>query len=189
MELALKEFIEKNIRLIEQNKFKELYIKAKNEPDLEIYDLTKLLYTADIDPLKELDYIPSMFMMDTHLTADQPQSIDLSHLIHIKHIESFAFGHNHNLKEIILPPNLETIGAAAFIDSGLEKLLIPKSVKDIDDLAFRDCENLSEVIIEGNPTISLTAFTGDHVMRNYIVHSLSVAYDIPKRKNVTIEII
>lgn len=149
--------------------------------------MTKLLYDADIDPLKELDYIPSEFMMGTHLNA--PQSIDLSSLTHIKHIESFAFGHNHNLKEIILPPNLETIGSAAFIDSGLQKLLIPKSVKAIGDVAFMDCRNLSEIVIEGKPTIGSNAFDGDHIMRKYIVHSPSVAYNIPKGENVNIEVI
>ena len=34
MELALKEFVEKNIYLIEENRFKELYIIAEVDPDL-----------------------------------------------------------------------------------------------------------------------------------------------------------
>lgn len=57
MDLALKEFVEKNIHLIEESRFKELYIIAQIDPDIEVYNLTKLLYDADIDPLKELDYI------------------------------------------------------------------------------------------------------------------------------------
>lgn len=185
---ALKEFVEKNIHLIEENRFKELYIIAEIDPDLEIYDLTTLLYAADIYPLKELDYVPSEFMMGTHLNA--PQSVDLSSLIHIKHIESYAFGHNHNLKEIILPPNLETIGSAAFIDSGLEKIIIPKSVRAIGDLVFMDCRNLSEVIIEGKPNIGLNAFGGDHIMRKFIIHDEMLKDQLPPANiNTHIEIV
>ena len=185
MNLALKEFIEKNIHLIEENRFKELYIIAQIEPDLEVYDLTTLLYSADIDPLKELDYIPSNFMMGTHLNA--PQSIDLSSLIHIKHIEEYAFAFNNNLKEIILPPNLETIGSTAFLASGLKKIVIPKSVKAIGDVAFMDCKHLSEVVIEGKPTINSNAFGGDHIMRKFTVH---YPYDVLKSNiNTIVEVI
>ena len=185
MDLALKEFIEKNIHLIEENRFKELYIIAEVEPDLEVYDLTKLLYAADIDPLKELDYIPSNFMMGTHLNA--PQIIDLSNLTHIKHIENYAFAFNNNLEEIILPPNLETIGSIAFLASGLKKIVIPKSVKAIGDAAFMDCKNLSEVVIEGKPTINLNAFAGDHIQRIYSVHDDSVAFNLPMDSNNLIQ--
>lgn len=187
MDSALKEFVEKNIHLIEENRFKELYIIAEVDPDLDVYDLTALLYAADIDPLKELDYIPSNFMIGTHLNA--PQTIDLSNLTHIKHIEGEAFAYNLNLKELILPPNLETIGASAFLASGLQKITIPKSVKAIGGVAFMDCKYLSEVVIEGKPTIGLNSFGGDHIMRKYTVHSPSVAYNIPKSPNVNIEII
>ena len=185
MELALKEFVEKNIHLIEENRFKELYIIAEVDPDLEVYDLTKLLYAADIDPLKELDYIPSNFMIGTHLNA--PQSVDLSNLTHIKHIENYAFAFNNNLKEIILPPNLETIGSTAFLASGLKKIIIPKSVKAIGDVAFMDCKYLSEVVIEGKPSIGSNAFGGDHIMRKFTVH---YPYDVLKSNiNTIVEVI
>lgn len=188
MNLALKEFVEKNIHIIEQNRFKELYIIAEIEPDLEVYDLTKLLYAADIDPLKELDYIPSNFMMGTHLNG--LQSVDLSHLIHIKHIEAYAFAYNNNLKEIILPPNLETIGSAAFLASGLKKITIPKSVRGIGDAVFLDCKYLSEIIIEGNPTISSNAFGGDHVTRKFIIYDEALRNQLPPPNvNTIIEII
>lgn len=187
MDLALKEFIEKNIHLIEENRFKALYFIADVDPDIEVYELTKLLYSIEIDPLQYLDYIPSDFMSGTF--GNQPGILDLSYLSRIKHIEGEAFAYNLNLKEIILPPNLETIGSTAFLASGLEKIVIPKSVKAIGDVAFMDCKDLSEVIIEGRPSIGLNTFGGDHIMRKYIVHSPSVAYPIPKGENVNIQII
>ena len=187
MNSALKEFVEKNIHLIEENRFKELYAIAEVDPDLDVYDLTKLLYDADIDPLKELDYIPSYFMIGTHLNA--PQSIDLSNLTHIKHIEEYAFAFNNNLKEIILPPNLESIASAAFLASGTEKIVIPKSVKAIGEVAFMDCRNLAEVVIEGHPTLGLNVFSGQHVRRTYKLHYHSVAYNLPKTPDNIVELI
>lgn len=185
MELALKEFIEKNIHLIEQNRFKELYIIAEVEPDLEVYDLTKLLYDAEIDPLQYLDYIPSGFMSGTF--DKQPEVIDLSYLPNIKHIEGEAFAYNLDLREIILPPNLETIGATAFLASGLKKIVIPKSVIAIGDAAFMDCKYLSEVIIEGKLSIGSNAFGGDHIMRKFTVH---YPYDeIQSNINTIVEVI
>ena len=85
MDLALKEFIEKNIHLIEQNRFKELYIIAQIDPGFEVCDLTKLLHAAEIYPLKELNFIPAHFMSRTF--PNKLESIDLSDLLHIKHIE------------------------------------------------------------------------------------------------------
>lgn len=118
---------------------------------------------------------------------NQPESIDLSDLIHIKHIEEYAFAFNNNLKEIILPPNLETIASAAFLASGLKKIIIPKSVKDIDVAAFMDCKYLSEVVIEGKPTIGSNAFGGDHIMRKFTVH---YPYDVLKSNiNTIVEVI
>ena len=187
MDLALKEFVEKNIHLIEENRFKELYIIAEVEPDLEVYDLTKLLYHAEIDPLQYLDYIPSDFMSGTF--GKQPEVIDLSYLPRIKHIEGEAFAYNNGLKEIILPPNLETIGSAAFLASGLKKIVIPKSVKAIGDAAFMDCKNLSEVVIEGKPTINLNAFAGDHIQRIYSVYDDSVAFNLPMDSSNLIQFI
>ena len=185
MELALKGFIEKNIHLNEENRIKELYIIAEVEPDIEVYDLTKLLYAAEVDPLQYLDYIPSGFMSGTF--DKQPEVIDLSYLPRIKHIESEAFAYNLDLKEIILPPNLETIDSTAFLASGLKKIVIPKSVKAIGDVAFMDCKNLSEVVIEGKPTINLNAFSGDHIMRKFTVH---YPYDMLKSNiNTIVEVI
>ena len=185
MDLALKEFVEKNIHLIEENRFKELYIIAEVDPEVEVYDLTKLLYAAEIDPLQYLDYIPSGFMSGTF--DHQPAIVDLSYLSRFKHIEGEAFAYNNDLKEIILPPNLETIGSTAFLASGLKKIIIPKSVTAIGDVAFMDCKYLSEVIIEGKPTIGSNAFGGDHIMRKFTVH---YPYDVLKSNiNTIVEVI
>lgn len=43
-----------------------------------------------------------------------------------------------NLRQIILPSNLECIGAGAFCESGIEHIEFPESVKEIEFTAFED---------------------------------------------------
>ena len=77
MDLALKEFVEKNIHLIEENRFKELYIIAEVDPDLHVYDLTALLHAAEIYPLKELDYNPTVFIVSQRTSSIQHADVIL----------------------------------------------------------------------------------------------------------------
>ena len=59
----VKKFIEKNIDLIEDNKWKEVYNEA-SEPltFVGVGELTSTLLEADIDPLDYLGYIPSGYL-------------------------------------------------------------------------------------------------------------------------------
>ena len=54
----------------------------------------------------------------------------------IKIIGKEAFAFTTNLTNISLPENLEVIGQSAFERSGLETLVIPFNVKDIQARAF-----------------------------------------------------
>ena len=44
-----------------------------------------------------------------------------------------------------LPEKLEALDEQCFADSGLEKIVVPASVRDIGYSAFEDCKNLREV--------------------------------------------
>lgn len=60
----LKEFLEKNIELIEENKFDELYKKAENDLyfSQDIGMLTRTLQAANIDPIECLSEITVIYM-------------------------------------------------------------------------------------------------------------------------------
>ena len=60
-------------------------------------------------------------------------------------IGDYAFSKCEKLKEVNLPANLETIGAYAFRNSGLLKLDLPDSTTIIDERAFEECTDLSEL--------------------------------------------
>ena len=73
-------------------------------------------------------------------------------------IGHYAFFGCYNLKEIILPDSLTSIGFCAFNACGLESIEIPSSVTTIGDWAFRSCIaakdiylNNKDIFLEGKP--------------------------------------
>ena len=47
-----------------------------------------------------------------------------------------------------MPEGLEKIGWGCFKGSGLEEIIIPKSVKKIEWIAFSQCKNLQRVVFQ-----------------------------------------
>lgn len=74
--------------------------------------------------------------------------------------ESQAFM-NARFKEIKLPNTLVRIGANAFQGSQITKVVIPASVKNIYNDAFKECASLTEVVFEGGST-DLKYWTGSN---------------------------
>ncbi len=66
----------------------------------------------------------------------------------VTYIGEESFSECISLKEIDLPKNLKWISSSAFFASGLEKIVIPKSVETIYSYAFADCTRLKRVIIK-----------------------------------------
>lgn len=62
-------------------------------------------------------------------------------------IESEAFANCSRLKYVTFPQTLETIGSAAFLNSGLIEVEIPDSIKTIEKEAFKDCLQLKKVVL------------------------------------------
>ena len=115
----LQQFIEKNIELIEQNNFKQLY---KNCDDLEQRgNLTAVLYRAGIPVLQNIGWsIPEfMFLKNNIVEAHIPDNIRV--------IEQGAF-----------------LGC-----DQLEKVTIPNTVKMINFGAFKHCSKLREIYYTG----------------------------------------
>ena len=75
----------------------------------------------------------------TTVTFEQSESGEGSLL---KVIGNDAFYKCNCLRTIELPDGLEEIGLRAFMESGLERVTTPKSVRTIHQSAFRKCPNL-----------------------------------------------
>ena len=52
-----------------------------------------------------------------------------------------------NLKNLLLPEGLKTIGEDCFWNSGLEEIIFPASVKEVGARAFYKCEHLRRVLL------------------------------------------
>ena len=59
----------------------------------------------------------------------------------------YANNQSLNGKEVIIPEGIETIGAGAFRNTGITKVVVPSTVTSIDEYAFAECPNLVTVIL------------------------------------------
>ena len=76
------------------------------------------------------------------------------------HIDPDAFNGNKNIKEVILPDSLLSIGNGAFAGTSIEKIILPKGLKSIGDSAFGNLEYLKEVDIPKSLKYAHNAFYG-----------------------------
>ncbi len=76
----------------------------------------------------------------------------------LKTIGSHVFIGGNNLTEVVLPSTLTEIGLYAFESTGVSSLKLPASLVSIGHGAFSDCQNLSEITVEaGNPYYYVTS--------------------------------
>ena len=101
---------------------KELY---NNKPEIRVS-----LDLSEVSNLTELE--------DTFPNSDSP--------VYDYNSKKYSFNSCDNLREIILPQNLEKIGGGAFYNcKNLESIIIPNTVNTLGSWAFADCSNLKNV--------------------------------------------
>ena len=109
-------------------------------------------------------------------------------------IDDLAFmqGSEH-LKKVVIGNNVEKIGIYAFEFTKIKSITIPKSVKEIDTDAFRDCDSLEAVYIEDisawcNISFSKTKsnplyFAKNLYLNNELVTDLVIPDDVTEIKD------
>jgi hypothetical protein len=141
MDSRIKEFIENNIDLIENNEWEEVYLNTKS--DIPVGELTTTLLEAGIDPLNYLNYIPYKYMV---LAPIKEFKIPTG----ITSIGDLAFFSCINLTSITIPDGVMSIGEGAFEDcSSLTSVTIGNSVTSIEKYAFWDCSSLTNIAFNG----------------------------------------
>lgn len=79
----------------------------------------------------------------------------------VKRIGFSSFSGCENLKKIVLPDTVETIGVMAFAKCGIESIKIPDTVETIGGNVFSGCAKLKSVTIgNGVKCIEEGAFSG-----------------------------
>lgn len=148
-------FIEKYKKLIEEENFSTLYIKAEDE-GLTLAALTEAFLGADVDPMIYFqDIIP-----DTYAARLPLVSIDIPE--GILSIHSSAFQACSNLTSVHLPNSLISIGVKTFSNcSRLTNINLPDSISEIGIGAFEFCYHLKNVNLPKHITrIELETFSG-----------------------------
>ena len=132
-----KEYIEKNVDLIEHNEWDKFFDKAPR-------GIGEALYIAEVDFMTELGYVPGLaFSYCKSLTSIELPST-------ITHIDDEAFKDCYSLTNVTIPNSVIHIGRKAFLGcSKLTQVNIPASVKSIDYGAFTWCALLTSINFDG----------------------------------------
>lgn len=129
MNAQVKQFIEENIKLIENDKWSEVVYKAETwllDDRFIAYDIVELwrIIRDDLDinifNFKNMNIVPSYYYYST------------------------------NIEEIILPEHILHINHGAFLNcKKLKKVILPNSLHSIQQHAFSDTPNLTEIEFNG----------------------------------------
>ena len=92
----------------------------------------------------------------------------------VRSIAPGAFENCSYLRQITLPDDLESIGAAAFAQSGITKIFLPDSVKHLGERAFAGCLRMTSFTAYGLETIGAGA----------LPHTISLAVNGPLLEGV-----
>lgn len=137
----IKEFVDENKEIINENNFKEVYNKLYMEPTQMIGSFTQLFYKAGINPLQFLNHVPSSFLGMTDTTSFVIPN-------HITTIGNASFYNCVKLEKIKLPNNLYTIGSKAFAYcSHLKNIKIPAKIEKIENSTFEGCSRLESIYL------------------------------------------
>lgn len=121
--------------------------KGMLETVLVDYDYAKIESLTITGELGELDF----YLIRNQLP--QLRNLDIS-ASNINEIPSQAFI-NSKIEKCILPKGLITIGEKAFYNSLLTSILIPANVETIDQSAFQDCSRLAELKFEQGSKLTI----------------------------------
>ena len=105
----------------------------------------------------ELSYAEAAAVTDLGEVFKENEEItsfdELQYFTNLTEIPWNAFELCHNLKSVVIPNSVVTIGGYAFAHSGLTSVVIPESVTSIGQSVFWACEQLTSIIVESGNTV------------------------------------
>ena len=146
------------------------------------YNIKEFNLGKDIKELRLWEFDNFKFLKKINIALDNPYMISVDGIVYnknktmlicypcgrnnsefsiqegIKSIEPYCFLYSKNLKKIIIPNSVKTIGCGAFSNSGIVDLVIPDSVNLIEDDPFNCCNNLKTVKV-GNGVTRIESFS------------------------------
>lgn len=152
MDESVKNFIEDNIDLIENNEFEKFFeIAYSNSVTVTISDFTTVFVDAGINFLDHMKSVPAWCFNNL-------RNIDTIVLPHnIESVEFSAF-YGSSLKNISIPDSVKSIDHHAFTKTNLTSIVFPKSCSVVERAACSDCLYLKTATFEGNAEIGYSLF-------------------------------
>ncbi len=127
--------------------------------------ITKLIVPDNISMIDKTAFQGCNFLVDIttpYIFTNLPNSVVKLNITNTTSIQDSALNGYDKLKEIILPEEIESIGANAFKGcSNLLSITIPDRVKSIGNNAFNECNSLTNIIVpESVTSIGTDVFAG-----------------------------
>lgn len=142
MDLALKQFIEDNINLIEENTYHSWQEVYSNLEDYDGSDLPgdfgKAMLDAGINPCEILGYVPRRFLQF------QKDVTNFEIPDNCNYIDMGAF-EDTSIEHIEIPLSVIELDHLAFAGSKLKEIILPDSVNAVRNGAFHSCQQLEKV--------------------------------------------
>lgn len=142
-------FARKYKELIDSSNFRELYGRA--EAEIPVTELTEMLLSANINPLKYLSYIPEDFLF-----YEYPGAADVANITDVtlnekicEYVDEHAFTGSNITELDFRGLGLISIEFQAFYSSKLTKITLPDTLERIEHEAFAYCDNLKDIWYEG----------------------------------------
>ena len=160
-------FLRKNLDLLDNN-MAEFYNKANWNLSNKDYigELTKFFYSQGIDPLIQMNKVPTNYLGGEYSRYIDPK-IDLIPF-NVKTISDEAF-QKLWWYEFNIPANIYKIGIAAFKEAYLHKITLNEGLNEIGNAAFMNCDTLEEIIIPNSvKKLGYNCFSFSGLKRVYI---------------------
>ena len=141
IEQAVKQFIEENIDLVDDNEFLYLYKQIKSYTFTRSF--TETLLAASINPLDYMTEIPERYLYESKIqTLHIPAGITT--------VGKYAFARCTELTQVSLPEGVTLIDEGAFMNcTKLERVQLPATLRYIETGAFQGCTALKDVTFSG----------------------------------------
>lgn len=167
----IKNFIEENINLIQQNQWETIYERYRTTLGLStLADFTQVLFDCGIDPLLYLKIIPRYYFdngsIEYLIIPKNVEKISMKSFYRCKNlktltilgddlkvIEEQAFQMCEQLEQVNLSDSIEAIAGGAFINcKSLTSFRFPESLKFLGQQVFYECSSLKIVYVNNQLT-------------------------------------
>lgn len=142
-------FASKYKELIDSSNFRALYERANVE--IPVTELTEMLLSANINPLKYLSYVPEEFLF-----YEYPEAANVANITNVtlnknicEYIDEHAFTGSNIVELDFKGLGLISIEDQAFYSSKLTKITLPDTLERIEFQAFAYCDQLKDIWYEG----------------------------------------